>query len=92
MHVRKRKTRIRANRANVRDVIIKPLELEQNYSEIRRASGNRHPGERFHGLTKREGVRHARIAGNSLGGYMALEAATGKTLWKAEREAFGRRI
>ena len=72
VHVGDGKTRVRANRADIGDMIVEPFELEQNDSEVRRARWNGHAGERFDRLTKREGVRHARVAGNSLGQFESL--------------------
>ena len=67
-----RKTRVRANGAYVGDMIVEPFELEQDDPQVSRARWNGHAGERFNGLTKSQRVRHARIAGNSLGQFEPL--------------------
>ena len=61
------KSGVIANRANVRDMVVKPFQFEQDHSKIGSPARNFGAGEGFHRLAKRQSMGHARITGNSFG-------------------------
>ena len=67
VHIRGGKGHIRANRADVADVIVEPLEFEADGAQKSGARRRFQAGGPLHGVTKRGRVRETRIARNAFG-------------------------
>ena len=53
--------------ADVADVVVQALELEQHDAQPARAGGRRHAGRHLHGLAERQRVANRRVAGDAFG-------------------------